>query len=488
MPGTGTIALRLGPRPTLSLPRGLDYLYQYPYGCAEQITSASFPLIHLRDIGEQIAPDLFAPAGITRRLESGIVRLQAMETDGGLAMWPGSRTDWPWATIYATHFLVAARRAGHPVPEDFLRRLLSNCRRMDTYNEWRWAETQAYACYVLALAGQPAHALMQRLEELLKDKRSEAEIGPSTRCWLSAAWMAAGRRDLAVGLLPQQLPSMRRDRRLDGDLASPIRDRAVMLMTLLDVTPDHPGIPGLAQDLAAAAPWPSTQDTSFALLALGRYLRLTAQSQPPTAVELLVDGVSAGTAAPGPSIRWSGVSAATVEARIQGDPQARGWMTWTASGVPMTPPADVANGLTVRRRWFDEHDNDLAGKVLLSGDLVRVELIVTSDIAYRGVVLEDLLPAGLEIENPRLETTAAAQSQSDDGSYAERTEVRDDRLIIMGNLGKNEGGKWAMRARYLARAVTPGTYTLPPVRAECMYDIAVNGIAGAGSMTVAPAR
>jgi uncharacterized protein YfaS (alpha-2-macroglobulin family) len=61
MPGTGTIALRLGPRPTLSLPRGLDYLYQYPYGCAEQITSASFPLIHLRDIGEQIAPDLFAP-------------------------------------------------------------------------------------------------------------------------------------------------------------------------------------------------------------------------------------------------------------------------------------------------------------------------------------------------------------------------------------------------------------------------------------------
>ncbi len=488
LPGTGTIALRLGPRPTLSLPRGLDYLYQYPYGCAEQITSASFPLIHLRDIGEQIAPDLFAPAGITRRLDSGIARLQAMETDGGLAMWPGSRTDWPWATVYATHFLVAASRAGHAVPEDFLRRLLANCRRIDTYNEWRWAETQAYACYVLALAGQPAHALMQRVEELLKDARSEVEIGPSTRCWLSAAWMAAGRRDLAVGLLPQQLPSMRRDRRLDSDLASPIRDRAVMLMTLLEVSPDHAGIPGLAQDLAAAAPWQSTQDTSFALLALGGYLRVTAQSQPPTAVELLVDGANVVSTQPGPVISWNGVSASAVEARIQGDAQARGWLSWTSTGVPMTPPADIANGLTVRRFWSDELGNDLSGKVLISGDLVRVELLVTSDTAYRGVVLEDLLPAGLEIENPRLETTAAAQSRSDDGSYAERTEVRDDRLIIMGDLGKNADGKWVMRARYLARAVTPGTYTLPPVRAECMYDIAVNGIAGAGSVTVAPAR
>ena len=104
------------------------------------------------------------------------------------------------------------------------------------------------------------------------------------------------------------------------------------------------------------------------------------------------------------------------------------------------------------------------------------------------MVIEDLLPAGLEIENPRLETTAAAQPRHEDGGYAERTEIRDDRLITMGNLWKNPQGKWEMRARYLARAVTPGTYTLPPVRAECMYDIAVNGIAGAGSVTVVPAR
>ncbi len=49
-------------------------------------------------------------------------------------------------------------------------------------------------------------------------------------------------------------------------------------------------------------------------------------------------------------------------------------------------------------------------------------------------------------------------------------------------------GTWVMTAGYLARAVTPGSFTRPPVRAECMYDISVQGIAGSGMLTVLPGR
>lgn len=486
LPGSGTVEVRIAPRPTLALPRGLDYLYRYPHGCAEQLTSACFPLVHLRDLGDQLAPDLFLPAGITRRLDDGITRLQLMETEGGIGMWPGQRAAWAWATVYATHFLVEAKRAGHAVPEDFLRRQLDACRRLDTYNEWRWAETQAYACYVLALAGQPAHALMQRLEEVLENPASAAEIGPSPRSWLGAAWLEAGRKDLAVALLPQQLPTLRQDRHHDGDLASPIRDRAVLLATLLDVVPEHPAIPALAQELARLAPWPSTQDTSFALLALGRYLRVHQRTPPPTAVHLLIDGAVAGTPDAGPARRWSGAAAEVVEARIDGTAEARAWVSWLATGVPLTPPADAAHGLIVRRRYADEHGQDLTGP-LRSGDLVRVELTVTSDTAYRGVVVEDLLPAGLEIENARLATTAANRP-SERPAQAWRSEVRDDRLVTMGDLSYAGDKQWEMRTSYLARAVTPGTYVLPPLRAECMYDITISGIAGAGTVTVLPAE
>lgn len=69
-----------------------------------------------------------------------------------------------------------------------------------------------------------------------------------------------------------------------------------------------------------------------------------------------------------------------------------------------------------------------------------------------------------------------------------RSEVRDDRLVTMGNLYHAGDKRWEMRISYLARAVTPGTYVLPPLRAECMYDITINGIAGAGTLSVLPAK
>jgi uncharacterized protein YfaS (alpha-2-macroglobulin family) len=66
--------------------------------------------------------------------------------------------------------------------------------------------------------------------------------------------------------------------------------------------------------------------------------------------------------------------------------------------------------------------------------------------------------------------------------------VRDDRLIAMGDLRSNGRGGWELHLSYLARAVTPGIYVVPPLRAECMYDIAINGIAGTGTVTVLPAK
>ena len=40
------------------------------------------------------------------------------------------------------------------------------------------------------------------------------------------------------------------------------------------------------------------------------------------------------------------------------------------------------------------------------------------------------------------------------------------------------------RCTYLARAVTPGVYVLPPARVEAMYDLNTNAICGAGGSFV----
>jgi uncharacterized protein YfaS (alpha-2-macroglobulin family) len=38
---------------------------------------------------------------------------------------------------------------------------------------------------------------------------------------------------------------------------------------------------------------------------------------------------------------------------------------------------------------------------------------------------------------------------------------------------------------YLARAVTPGKFTVPPVSAECMYDPEIRSVTSQSEMTIA---
>ncbi|MDB5320668.1 MAG: alpha-2-macroglobulin domain protein, partial [Phycisphaerales bacterium] len=486
--GTEQTLVTLTPMPSLQLPQAIDYLERYPYGCAEQTVSTSFALLYLDEIGRSVAPGVFEKQRVADKVQAGILRLLGMQTsDGGLAMWPGSRESWPWASIYAAHFLVEARAAGHAVPEDFQKRLLGYVHGLlDRAGDGGdLLESQAYASYVLALSGKPDRAFMSRLGELTRvraDGAEESAIRAQARLHLSLAWLAAGRRDLASEYLPSSLPGVRLKRQGGGNVGSPVRDRAMILNTLLTVRPEDPAIPALASQLAEAK-WQSTQEIAFAAMAIGKYLRQAKTYEPYDRAELLLDGI--------PMVAGTGAVAWNVQplqrhflGKITGPPATRGYLTWTRSGVPLAIPPNEDHGIKVRRRYLDEHGKPLQSNKLQSGDLVLVELTVEASAAQRNLVIEDLLPAGLEIENSRLETTAslatgnAKRSSKDvrDELREARLDVRDDRMIVFGHLAENG----LARHVYAARAVVPGTFVLPPVRVECMYDPGTSSLWGPG--------
>ncbi len=485
LPGTEKLQLQVLSKPQLNLPKGLQYLDHYPYGCAEQTVSTCFPLVYLHDVGEQIAPNMFVAQALDDKVQRGIMHLLAMETvDGGLAMWPGYREDWPWASIYAAHFLVEARAAGHKVPEDFENRLMVYLRSVlqQPLDENISAETQAYACYVLALAGKPERTAMNHLDEYVAHNKHN-DCGMA-QVYLSAAWLAAGRRDRATALLPQALPTPRTERQLGGDMGSPVRDQAMLLSTLLSVDPDRPEIPTLAKRLAdegTVGQWRSTQDTAMAIMALGHYLRQAQSGGSFQTAELWIDHKVIATAKAGESLVWNLpadqhlTADLPVEIHVTGKPGAKGFVGWLQTGVPMQAPLDADHGIKVRRRYLDEKGNPLHGLNLESGQLVQVELSIEG-FGLQHVVVEDLLPAGLEVENPRLNSAANIGA----GDFSDsRLQVRDDRVVLMGD----GMGKFV----YLARAVTPGTYVVPPVHAECMYDLGINSISGGSrTMTIRP--
>src|SRR5262249_10907859 len=101
--------LRLSPLPVVQFSGEVRYLLQYPYGCLEQTTSTSFPMLYLGDLAKELDPKLFKNGDPAERVQVGLRRISGMQLfGGGFSLWPGGETVHPWGTAYASHFLVEA--------------------------------------------------------------------------------------------------------------------------------------------------------------------------------------------------------------------------------------------------------------------------------------------------------------------------------------------------------------------------------------------
>jgi uncharacterized protein YfaS (alpha-2-macroglobulin family) len=227
----------------------------------------------------------------------------------------------------------------------------------------------------------------------------------------------------------------------------------------------------------------------------------------------LLFGADHFTVDQGKPLLFTGIPAAArdLAITIHGDDAARGYVSWRLTGVPLKPPADADEGIKIRRAYLDL-DGQPAGGSLRRGDIVQVRIAIDSTSELSNVVLEDLLPAGLEIENPRLAQLppthrAAARNGNNNGGtgdgrvddpFATHTastggpalppgqqlpansiDVRDDRFILVTNVPAG-----VSTYTYLARAVTPGTYVVPPIRGECMYDISIHSLSSGGQLVI----
>jgi uncharacterized protein YfaS (alpha-2-macroglobulin family) len=162
------------------------------------------------------------------------------------------------------------------------------------------------------------------------------------------------------------------------------------------------------------------------------------------------------------------------------------WLVISSEGT--RPGSDYkvgGNGLSIERTYRDLAGNaiDLSQGDRKLGDLMFVEIQVgnTSGDYIQNIAVVDRLPAGFEIENPRLGRSTQADWIKEDQAWPTSfMNLRDDRLEAFGTLSP----RTTRRIVYTVRAVTSGKFTLPPVEAEAMYDATLWARAKGGTAVV----
>ena len=135
--------------------------------------------------------------------------------------------------------------------------------------------------------------------------------------------------------------------------------------------------------------------------------------------------------------------------------------------------------LQVRREFLDRNGNLLNISSVRQNELIVVRVTLNSSIdLLENIAISDLLPAGFEIENPRL-TEMTNYPFIKNASQPEYMDIRDDRINFYTSF---RGGKRQHVFYYAVRAVTQGTFRYAPIVAEAMYD--GNYYSASGQMTM----
>lgn len=504
---------------------GLDYLVDYPYGCAEQTTGRTLPMVVLQDQLKQYELASVPSEKLPEYVQSGVDRLLSMQTyTGGLGYWPGAYKPHPWASVYGGLAIVLAKERGYKVNKKKYERLMAYLKRVlrgrtqARYEYWKPQAVQAtsvYAAYVLARAGMGDASYNERLFNqrqnlpnwakglLLMAINQQKKGGALTN--RKANMINTLYKDMLKGVTvanneatlgkPEEGPYW-------VVMPSETKSNAIALMATLAVKPQDDLVGQLARQLLMSrrnGHWYSTQANAFAIMALSEYFDTLERKAPNYDVKVGLDKkVLATKSFKGRKLGFQRVripmadltnkngKLLTVMREGEGGPL---YYSLKLKYAPRKAPINaIQNGFAIQREYFyaDGPNKDKkVGSNVKVGDVIRVRLTIVASDDRKYVALDEPLPAGFEIVNTRFRTTSRRLSNTlstanDEGDwwsywwYAPRfdfVEQKDDRVLLFSNsMGSN-----VYTHNYLVRATTPGTFTAASARIEEMYHPNVFG-------------
>ncbi|MBU2583636.1 MAG: alpha-2-macroglobulin family protein [Alphaproteobacteria bacterium] len=489
IPERTELSVSVGPAARFDAAGMIASLDRYPYGCTEQTISKALPLVYADLVATRTGISM--DPEVKERVQKAIDRVFEMQdSSGAFGSWGPSATNM-WLTAYAADFMTRAREAGYRVDPRGYDQALDRLANFIAYAQdfESGGGDRAYALYVLARNGR---APMGELR-YYADARLNRFSTPIAKAQLGAALGLMGERQRATTAISAAANDLMGTPAVStadyrDDYGSWLRDGAALLALSSETSIKPASTDGLADRVSAAAlsdRYTSTQEQAWLLLAV----KALGDSDATSALRI---GSNTYKAPLNRTMSALQVKSNPITIHNEAAEDTTAVISITGAATMPEPPA--SEGFKIERAYYtlDGAALDLqsanGGKsAVKQNERFIVVVKVTADKAGGRVLVADRLPAGFEVENPRLVSSGDLSSLSwlktDIG--AEHTEFRDDRVVAAFNLfdATNKDSQTVSIA-YMVRAVTPGSFVHPAAVVEDMYVPERHARTAAGRLSV----
>lgn len=502
------------------------YLVGYKFECSEQLSSRILAVAALRDVLTAFeAEGLPSPQKMEAAVRRDLKRLLGRQRyNGGFGFWTRRDDAGPYTSIHVAHAIARAKKKGFTIPGSLVSKSKSYLRNIERYIPRLYSKRtkqtlQAYALFVRALMEDGDAAKAQQLFRSVGVKELSMEALGWLLYTMSSDKGAARERAEIHKYLNSKISETAATATFaisasDGDhviLHSSRRTDGIILEALIEDKPESDLILKVTRGLLAhrkRGHWGNTQDNAFVLLALDRYFETYEKIEPNFVARTWLGESYAGEhsfvgrtterhqinvplsyLAEGPKER---------DVLLQKDGEGRMYyrigMNYALEDLRLEA-AD--HGFAVQRNYEAVDDKDDVVKLpdgtwkFKAGAKVRVRLTMVATSRRYQVALVDPLPGGLEPMNPALAVTGAIPVDQNQKSatnrywwwsrpWFEHQNMRDERVEAFAST------LWAgvHEYTYVGLATTPGTYTVPPTKAEEMYTPETFGRSATDKVTI----
>jgi len=513
--GVGSLTLTLDATRLALLDSAVTYLFNYPYGCMEQRSSAIMPLAVF---GEYIdAFNLSSEVSNPRRVVENELRKwgQIQLSNGGFPYWPTDSSANFYVSLRIAHIIAIAKDKKINVPSSINTSYLISYlnREYQALQNWRSGSAdyyyqsylQSYMLYVFALLGENVDA--SRLAAILR----RDNVDPSVLAFAGMTYRALNRGSDAEST-GQRLRGLIRMTARGADITDPLEKNRYsyyggnieqLALSLQFFAQQYPGddintrllYSLLENKRSDTGYWQNTAVTVRILSAVDELIRaenltdINVRAQAMLGAAQLLEGTFKGLGAKPvtKTINFTDPAIANIQRdklqQLDFTRKGTGSVYYTASlryAVPSELQFFRDEGIGVFLSIYDVNTGaELKSSALQSGKTYRAKVRVSSSRDRSYLALRVPVPSGAEILDMAFVTTASyEESGGAQGNIEESNSSWLSYQAIMDNEIQyfwDRFYKGESTVSFLFRTARRGVYPTPPVQAECMYEAEIFG-------------